>query len=250
VPSSTSNSRERTPSGNWKGTWVLALGLFLVLAAGSEVALRIDGFVPTIRQTPAFWAYHRRRVYSERPEVRVLALVGQSRMDLDIDLPVLAAELPHRKVVQLAIPGMNPIPVLRDLAEDPEFSGDVVLSLLAGHLLGYGGDPGDYIAQAHKEAPNLNGRMNLVASATLESFLVIKGGEVSPRFLLTNLLSGRGFPRPSHIRMSFDRERKVDFSMADVPSLRAARIARERELYSRWRTTPPPKRSSRPAFVS
>jgi len=239
VPSSTSNSKERAPSGSWVGIWILALGLFLLLATGMEVALRVDGFVPTIRQTPAFWAFHRRRADSARPGRRVLTLVGQSRMDLDIDLPVLTAELPHREVVQLAIPGMNPIPVLRDLAEDSAFSGDVVVSLLAGHLLGYGGDPGAYVAAAHKPAPNLNGRLNLLASATMESLLVLKDGEVSPRLLLTDLLSGSGFPRPSHIWMSFDRERKADFSKVDVASLRAARIEREKFLYSRWRTTPP-----------
>lgn len=239
MPSSTSSSKERAPSGSWKKTWALALGLFLVFAAGIEGSLRIAGFVPTIRQTPAFWAFHRRRVYSAPPGVRVLALVGQSRMDLDIDLAALAADLPQRRVVQLAIPGMNPIPVLRDLAEDPEFSGDVVVSLLAGHLLGYGGNPGEYVAAAHKPPPNLNGRMNLMASATVESVLVLQNGELSPHFLLANLLSGNGFPKPSHIRMSFDRERKADFSRVDIASLRAARIEREKFLYSRWRTTPP-----------
>jgi hypothetical protein len=239
VPSSTSNSKERAPSGSWVGIWILALGLFLLLATGLEVALRVDGFVPTIRQTPAFWAFHRRRVDSARPGRRVLTLVGQSRMDLDIDLPVLTAELPHREVVQLAIPGMNPLPVLRDLAEDSAFSGDVVVSLLAGHLLGYGGDPREYVAAAHKPAPNLNGWLNLKASTTMESHLVLLDGEVSPRLLLTDLVSGSGFPQPSHIWMSFDRERKADFSRADVASLRANRIAREKFLYSRWRTTPP-----------
>jgi hypothetical protein len=159
-------------------------------------------------------------------------------MHTDVDLQLISETLADRKVIQLAIPGSNPMGVLRDLAHDPEFRGDVILSLVANQIVQGPGDEIQYLEQFRERGGNLNNTINWVVSAKLESVSVIKGGQVSPRAVLINLLSGRGFPGPSHSLMRFDRGRQLDFSKVDVPAYRAARIERAREIHSPWRESP------------
>lgn len=108
------------PGVPWGRAALLMLVLFLGAMAGWEAHWRAQGFGPTIRNSEGLWAATRRRV--DRAEPRQTVLLGSSRMLFDIDLDAWEEKtgvLP----VQLALEGTNPRPVLRGLAEDPDFKG-------------------------------------------------------------------------------------------------------------------------------
>lgn len=118
--SSTSSSDGRS----WLATWaavlvVVAFALFVV-----ERYWRARGYTPTVLDSLQLWSIQRERVYGDSP--RPLVLLGASRIEYGVDLKTLRDELPHYKPVMLAVNGLYPLSVLRDLAEDQDFRGVVL----------------------------------------------------------------------------------------------------------------------------
>jgi len=110
----------RVPNIPWGRAALLMAALFLAALGGWEAHWRSEGFRPTTRNSESLWAATRRRV--DRAELRQTVLLGSSRMLFDIDLDAWEEEtgvLP----VQLALEGTNPRPVLKGLAQDPDFTG-------------------------------------------------------------------------------------------------------------------------------
>lgn len=85
--------------------------------------MRMLGNMPGVRDDAALWGLARSR--ANNPDA--LVLVGDSRMQLDIDVEKLSA-LSGRPVIQLAIDGQTYAPVLQDLANDSRFRGTVLVA--------------------------------------------------------------------------------------------------------------------------
>lgn len=107
----------------------LLLGTLLALLAFAVLdgKVRRHGLHIGVVDGPDLWAFHRAR--ANEPGPRPLVLVGASRILLGIDTDELA-RLSSRPVVQLAIDGEPFAPVLHDLAQDPDFRGDVLIALM------------------------------------------------------------------------------------------------------------------------
>lgn len=104
----------------------MALGLCLVVLAGWEHYWRSQGAVPGYRNSDGLWAIQRRRL--DRGEGDKQLIVGSSRMLFNLQLPVwerLAGERP----IQLALEGTSPVPVLEDLAADPDVTGRLLVGV-------------------------------------------------------------------------------------------------------------------------
>jgi hypothetical protein len=225
VPSSTSSSR--APFGPWGSIWLLTLLLTATLVVGAEVGLRVIGFSPTLRDDPAVWALHRGYADGSKP----LILLGDSRMQLDVD-PMVLSEYLGRPVIQLAIDGSNPIPVLADLAHDEGFRGDIWVSLRAENLFGFPkGRSREYVAHFREVRGNLNTRWNTAAVAAIDSRFALRS--VITKFPTTRL------PVPSHISMRGDRYKAIDYTKLDVDAHRAGRIRITRDRYAYWTEHPP-----------
>jgi len=217
---------------------MLTLALTALAAAGWEAALRSDGFRPTVGDSPAIWALQRGLAEGSRP----LVLVGASRMQLDVD-PVVLSETLKRPVVQLAIDGSNPMPVLADLAEDESFRGSVWVSLRAEHLLGLaGGRSREYVAHWHEIRGNPVTRWNTAAVAAVDSRLALRNVRTSLRKLMRPAL-----PHPSYISMRRDRYMPADYAMPGLnfEYLRAARIRGQMKAYGYWANHRPTNRMLR-----
>jgi hypothetical protein len=132
VLSSTSSSSERLPRyGDFVALLVgLFLGLAVVLAV--EMRLRQVGLCPDVHDTKELWAAERARASALGD--RALVLVGDSQIQVDVDLETLAGET-GLVPVQLAINGSQYLPVLADLADDPQITGTVVLGAEVWKLL-------------------------------------------------------------------------------------------------------------------
>lgn len=134
MPSSTSSSEhepvyERPLPELGRAGW-LALGLALVLLSGFESWVRFgQGVTPSFRNSDGLWAEQRRRI--DRGEGDGWVIVGSSRALFDLQLDVWE-RLDGRRPIQLALEGTSPVAVLEDLAEDPDFTGRLIVGVAPG----------------------------------------------------------------------------------------------------------------------
>ena len=132
MPSSTFNSDRlhvpvrEVPDRRWGAMLVGALALFFALMTAWELYWRAFGAVPSYRNSDAEWAQQRRRV--DEGEGNKLILIGSSRVLFDINLDVWE-QVTHERPIQLALEGTSSVPVLEDLADDPNVTGRVLVGV-------------------------------------------------------------------------------------------------------------------------
>lgn len=119
--------------------------LVLVLVAAALVAWEwkmrsLDLLAGDLKDDKAAWAVERRKL--ETGEHEGIVIVGGSRILFDTNLDVWK-ELTGKRPVQLAMPGWNGQPVLKDIADDTRFDGLVVFDVAPTQLFreGGGGNP-------------------------------------------------------------------------------------------------------------
>jgi hypothetical protein len=126
-PSDTAPSYQREiPLLDIGRAWLIAL-LFCVIGVGLwEWKWRAFGVEPTIRNSDGLWAMHRRRISNGEGDKTVL--IGSSRVLFDVQLPVWERIMGERPI-QLALEGTSPIFALEDLADDPKFTGRLLVGV-------------------------------------------------------------------------------------------------------------------------
>src|SRR5262245_4426819 len=97
-----------------------------LLLGGWELFWRLQGFKPSLNDDPALWALSRKKV--SQGDENTVVFIGASRIQLDVNTDVFA-EMTGKHPIVLAIDGELPIPVLRDLADDPSFRGTIICEL-------------------------------------------------------------------------------------------------------------------------
>jgi len=209
-------------------------------AAATEWGLRRAGYEPSLTDSPELWALFRASVYPRSPGEKVLVLIGGSRIQLDVDPSLMEKELRGYRVVQLAIDGSSPLPVLYDLARDTAFVGSVVASLRVPDLLRETGRAREYVDYFHHARGNLNDALNSKLSLAGESRFVIRGGQFRLLLFLQRLVSHRGIPAPPYVRMLPDRSVRADYTRLDVEEHRKERMARAAAALQEWQTAPIP----------
>ncbi len=111
----------------------IVLAFALVVALGSlvlwEAGWRRYGSEPAIRNSESLWAGQRRRI--DEGEGNRTVIVSSSRLLFDIQLPVWERVTGERPI-QLGLEGTSPVPVLEDLAEDPDFTGRLLVGVSPG----------------------------------------------------------------------------------------------------------------------
>lgn len=145
VPNTTEFRRE-IPNVPWRGVFAAAAVFTTTLTAAWEACVRLEGYRPTLNDTPDLWAEQRRSV---KPDS--IVLLGTSRMLFDADLDVLEKGL-GRRPVQLAIVGSSPFPILDDLANDDSFHGTVILDVVPAMYLAPAGPPVEASERALRRA--------------------------------------------------------------------------------------------------
>lgn len=131
MPSSISSSDQPIverpiPGLAWTWAGVAALVTFVALIGGWEWYWRDFGATPTYRNSDGLWAIQRRLV--DRIEGDKTVIIGSSRVLFDIQLPVWE-QVAGEKPIQLALEGTSPMTFLQDLAEDPDFTGMLIVGV-------------------------------------------------------------------------------------------------------------------------
>jgi hypothetical protein len=125
VPSSTSSSDERVPNRTWRPVLLGSVLIALAWIAFLEAYLTQHGYRATLTDSAHSWAVQRSRASNLGD--KALVLVGNSRMQLDIDQAVLR-RLTGKEPVQLAIDSSNSfISPLEGLANDSTIRGTLLI---------------------------------------------------------------------------------------------------------------------------
>ena len=113
--------------------WGVALVLVVVSLICAEGFWRWNGYDQTVIDDSALWCEVRGRI--ESAPSNSLALIGHSRIRQGFANQAFQEEVPGVPAYQLAIFNSNPIITLRDLAENTEFNGIVLCSMLSHCVL-------------------------------------------------------------------------------------------------------------------
>ena len=123
---STSNSNDRLPVGHWLMPWLFIIFGILSFIIYFELNLRATGWVPSVVDSRQLWSLHRKNV--SKVGEKALILVGASRSQLGVNLTTIRNNSSFEPV-QLAIDGSSFMPVLKDLADDQNVKGTIVISI-------------------------------------------------------------------------------------------------------------------------
>lgn len=139
------------PPQPWGRILLGALALFLLSLAVWEAYWRDFGATPGYRNSNGAWAEQRRRIDAGEGDGTVL--IGSSRVLFDVQLPVweqVAGERP----IQLALEGTSPVPVLEDLAADPDFTGRLLVGVAPDLFFSGFAYRGEALAHYRREGPS------------------------------------------------------------------------------------------------
>jgi hypothetical protein len=114
---------------NLKRAGLFALLLSFIVMLSWEVHLRNNKVSISYDDNDAMWADKRALVY--QPADHTTVFIGSSRIKYDLDIPTWE-RLTGTKAVQLANVGSSPRAVLSDLANDPDFKGNLIVDITEG----------------------------------------------------------------------------------------------------------------------
>ncbi|HEY1075958.1 MAG TPA: hypothetical protein VGE51_04660 [Fontimonas sp.] len=237
VRSSTSSSEssdfERLiPAGDWLPAVTVAVVLTLCAVTAMEWWLSVRGFRPTVSDSARLWIDQRARASALGS--KALILVGASRVQMDLDLDELRAAT-GLEPVQLAVDGSSFIPVLEDLAMDPQVKGQIIVGYQDNVLIEPRIDHASALVkqwQEMKPAPDAK-TWRLPTFAWTEGFfdelfrthLRSYADGANPISTLTlRLLDPRATPQ--YLNMTPNRARRADYRMTDMPAFYFRRVMR------------------------
>ena len=190
------------PQRPWRSIWVGALVLAALLLATWEWHWRAFGVLPTYRNSDAEWAMQRRRI--DNGEGGKTVLIGSSRVLFGVQLPVwerIAGERP----IQLAMEGTSSVPMLEDLADDPNFTGRLLVGVAPELFFSGFAYRGKVLQFYHKESPSQR-IGNWLSMHFLEPYLAFDGHD----FALAAVVLRQDWPaRPGLHQNSSVRELRV-----------------------------------------
>jgi hypothetical protein len=200
---------------------LLAFVLFM------EIGLEIRGIHPSLLDSQHTWVRERSRL--DALGAGSVALVGSSRILLDVDAGVLRHES-GLEPVQLGIEGGSFVPVLAGLAGDPAFKGTVIVEL-DEHFLAW--EPQYDTAYAYELAyertqgsvqPNYEDVENYLGDALRGHLRSYADGTRPLTALLRRIITK---PDPAqYLRMLPDREVLADYRKTPMPELYLLRSLR------------------------
>jgi hypothetical protein len=123
------------PQLPWRGIIVAVVLIVIAAASAWEIYCRSIGYGPTLNDNEDLWTSARRRV---KPDS--IVIIGDSRGLFDLDLDEIQKGLGKRPV-QLAMGGSCAYPVLADLANDENFHGTVICSVVPRLFMAPAGTP-------------------------------------------------------------------------------------------------------------
>jgi hypothetical protein len=166
---------------------ILALLTFVLGMAAWEAGWRAYGGVPGYRNSDGLWAIQRRRINDG--EGNAFVVIGSSRLMFNVQLDVWERESGVRPI-QLSLEGTSAMPVLEDLANDPEFTGTLMVGVTPGPFFTGSGLRQSVVDYTRRETPAQRASQWLSMHALENRFAWYE-----PNFALFTALEAQNWPR-------------------------------------------------------
>ena len=177
------------PPQPWTRILVATLVMTALLLGGWETYWRAYGAAPGYRNSKGEWAEQRRRI--DAGEGNATVLTGSSRVLFDVQLPVWQRFTGERPI-QLAMEGTSPLPVLEDLANDPNFTGRVLVGVAPDIFFTGFAYRGDIVPYFQKQSPSQRSG-NWLSKRAIEPWFAFD----DPDFALATVLRRQPWPARS-----------------------------------------------------
>ena len=211
MPLSISSSNERVPLCQYKKLWILSICLSLTYSVVAESTYRINGFIPTLNDNMTLWSYWRNQVYTSKGRKKMV-IVGASRAQLGIVPKILAKEFPTYDVIHLAIDATHCYATLKDLANDLNFDGIVICSIVPDTFYPSSLNAQNRYVNYYKDhGISLNEKANLIISGKLQEKLFIMSSHNTPNSVVHNAIY-RHTHYISYLNTQFNRYRPALYS--------------------------------------
>ena len=217
--------------------WVGGILGFVILLLLWEAYWRTEGYWPSVVDDVELWSLEYQSVLNDE---KAVALLGSSRMQLDVDPVVFKQEFPNCNFYHLSINGGQAPPVLDLLANDQAFKGKVLVELTANSFY-----PSTWGRAS--EWVDLNGRVapqQLVdrwLRRIIEEKFVTLLPELSMVEIVRGISNGAPLSEPKHVYFKGNRTGVADFSDTNVDRLHAnfvtkgeAIFQQNKNEYSNW----------------
>jgi hypothetical protein len=211
-------------------TLLAAMVLSLVVIAVVEVLWRSAGHLPSVTDDKDLWSVQRHRINGNP---KTLVLLGASRMQIDISIPVLARRLPETTVSQLAVDGLHPVAALQDLAEDPDFRGIVLCSIIASGFERRNWDHQQPYVDYNRNGSTLNRRISRRLGSFFQERLTVLNPWVKLKKTLIRYQKTKKWPAPFYLTTYASRERDADYTKLDIATHKKKRMERLKAFYEK-----------------
>ncbi|NND62484.1 MAG: hypothetical protein HKN48_04760 [Flavobacteriaceae bacterium] len=114
---------------NLKKSFFVALTLGLILVIAWEFYWRSQGVEPNLDDNKELWAQQRAKL--EKPNGDEVVFIGSSRILFDIQLDIWR-EQTGTEPVMLAYQGSSPLPIFKDIVENTEYRGPLIVGITPG----------------------------------------------------------------------------------------------------------------------
>lgn len=119
---------------NLKRSFLIAIILCVIGLSAWELYWRSNGYYPDLDDNKDLWSVQRARV--EKATKNDVLLLGASRVLFDIQLDEWE-EVTGKRPIQLASEGSSPLPVFRDIVENSDFNGTIIVGVAPGVFFSY-----------------------------------------------------------------------------------------------------------------
>lgn len=207
------SASDRVPRAHPRA-FVLVLAVVVVALGGYELALRSLGMTPHVHDDLGLWSLARER--AESPDPSLVVFVGASRIQWDVDLDTWAQRT-GQTPVQLAMAFTSALPVLEDLAEDPEFAGTVVYSVTPSVEFEAGPPTGERGARhyiEHTRHENFGHRIENRLRKRAQAPFAFRSAHIYVADDIPSLIE-KGTWRPNEMTTTLDRNTVADYTMID-----------------------------------
>ncbi len=216
--SSTSSSSDRLPTSAPIRTWVFSVVLAISVLSGIEAFWRSMGYAPTVLDDKNLWCQQRDRVDSAAPNHVVL--VGHSRIHQAWVPEVFDEVIPGYGHIQLGLYNAAPMAVFRDIADNTDFSGVVIVSTLAFSMLPENWRPTEddiyqgRVVRYYHENWALDEKTDRTVSNLWQNNLVVSFPDLAPHKVAPDLLRGE-WPVQT-VWTKLDRTQQVEYEKMDT----------------------------------
>ncbi len=174
------------PSRPWGLIILAALVMFALMIASWEWHWRDYGVTSGYRNSLGQWAAQRRRI--DTGEGNKTVLIGSSRVLFDVQLPVWE-KITSERPIQLSLEGTSSLPVLEDLADNPNFTGRLLVGVAPDLFFSGFAYRADVIPYYHKQGPSQRSG-HWISQHLFEPYLVF----YDPDFALDTIIKRQAWP--------------------------------------------------------